>query len=159
MGITFFSYVLYIRALGIGKASVNNAIRASTIVFGLPFSFLLAMYFDIPLFSTDPVMLTIKTIGFILIVLGIISFALTLVKAYIFISLRPGFSIKKTMEDLWKIKGVNRVTATAGPYDFIIKIHTRTLIKGYERIIRKIEEIQSIKDYKWASVLKEWENI
>ncbi len=159
MGMTFFAYVLYIRSLGLGKASVNNAIRSTTIVFGIPFSLLIATYFNIPLFSTDPVMLIIKTIGIVLIVLGIISFALTLVKAYIFITIRPGFSIKKTMDDIWNIRGVSRVTATTGPYDFIVKIHTRTLVKGYERIIRKIEGIEAVKDYKWASVLKEWENI
>ena len=31
MGTTFFSYVLYIRSLGLGNASINNAIRSSTI--------------------------------------------------------------------------------------------------------------------------------
>ena len=159
MGMTFFAYVLYIRSLGLGKASVNNAIRSTTIIFGIPFSLMLASFFNIPLFSTDPVMLIIKIIGITLIVLGIITFALTLVKAYIFITIRPGFSLKKTMAEIWNIHGVSRVTATTGPYDFIVKIHTRTLVKGYERIIRKIEAIEAVKDYKWASVLKEWENI
>ena len=32
-------------------------------------------------------------------------------------------------------------------------------MKGYEQIIRKIEGIEAIKEYKWQSVLKEWENI
>jgi len=54
---------------------------------------------------------------------------------------------------------VTRVTVTAGYYDFIVKIRTRTLVKGYEKIIRKLEEIEAIKEYKWESVLKEWENI
>jgi len=86
MGITFFAYVLFIRSLGIGSASVSNAIRSSTIIFGLPFSFILASYGLSP-FIADPVMLLIKLIGMILIVLGIISFALTIVKAYIFIEI------------------------------------------------------------------------
>ena len=101
----------------------------------------------------------IKIIGIILIILGIISFALTLVKAYIFIHLKPGYDIEETMKKLWDISGVSRVTACAGSYDFIVKIRTRTLVKGYEKIIRKIEEIDAIKDYRWESVLKEWENI
>lgn len=159
MGVTFFAYVFYIRALGLGKASVNNAIRASTIIFAIPFSIILYLYFGIPLFSTDPVMLLIKTIGMILILLGIVSFALTVVKAYIFITIKPGHPRKEVMKKLWNISGVTHVTATAGTYDFIVKVSTRTLVKGYEKIIRKIDEIEEIQYYKWESVLKDWENI
>jgi len=159
MAVTFFSYVFYIRALGIGKASVTQAVRASTVLFAIPFSILLAYFNIIPPFSTDPVMLLIKVIGTTLIILGIVSFALNLVKAYVFINVKPGVPIEETMQKLWDIRGVTRVTATAGPYDFIVKIRTRTLVKGYERIIRKIEEIDAIKEYKWESVLKEWEDI
>lgn len=159
MGVTFFSYVFYIRALGIGKASVTQAVRASTVLFAIPFSLLLSYLNVIPPFSTDPVMLLIKMIGTTLVILGIVSFALALVKAYIFINVKPGYPIEETMKKLWNIRGVTRVTAIAGTYDFIVKIRIRTLVKGYERIIRKIEEIESIKDYKWESVLKEWEEI
>jgi DNA-binding Lrp family transcriptional regulator len=98
-------------------------------------------------------------IGIVLVLLGIVSFALTLVKAYIFINVKPGYPLDETMNKLWNIHGVTRVAATAGPYDFIVKIRTRTLVKGYEKIIRKIEEIEAIKEYKWESVLKEWEEI
>ena len=159
MGVTFFSYVFYIRALGIGKASVTQAVRASTVLFAIPFSLMLSYFNVIPPFTTDPIMILIKMMGTILVMLGIVSFALTLVKAYIFIKAKPGYLIDETMDKLWKIHGVTRVTAVAGPYDFIVKIRTRTLVKGYEQIIRKIEEIDAIKEYKWESVLKEWEDI
>jgi DNA-binding Lrp family transcriptional regulator len=159
MGTTFFAYVLYIRALGLGKASVNNAIRASTIIFAIPFSIILLQLGIINEFSTDPVMLIIKVIGMVLIILGIVSFALTVVKAYIFITVKPGKSLKETMKKLWSIRGVTHVTITAGKYDFIVKVSTRTLMKGYERIIRKLDEIDEIKKYHWESVLKDWENI
>ncbi|MGF3553679.1 MAG: Lrp/AsnC ligand binding domain-containing protein [Thermoplasmatota archaeon] len=158
MGITFFAYVLFIRSLGIGSASVSNAIRSSTIIFGLPFSFILASYGLAP-FSADPVMLLIKLIGMILIIMGIISFALTVVKAYIFITINPGYARKDVLHKLWEIPGVTHVTATAGKYDFIVKVSTRTLVKGYERIIKKIDELEEVKSYKWNSVLKDWENI
>jgi DNA-binding Lrp family transcriptional regulator len=104
-------------------------------------------------------MLLIKVIGTTLVILGIVSFALNLVKAYVFINVKTGVPIEETMKKLWNIRGVTRVTATAGPYDFIVKIRTRTLVKGYEQIIRKIEEIEAIEEYKWESVLKEWEDI
>ena len=159
MAVTFFSFVFYIRALGIGKASVTQAVRASTVLFVIPFSIILSYLNIIPPFTTDPIMILLKIIGTILVILGIVSFALTLVKAYIFIKVKPGYSIDETLEKLWDIRGVTRATAVAGPYDFIVKIRTRTLMKGYEQIIRKIEGIEAIKEYKWQSVLKEWENI
>jgi DNA-binding Lrp family transcriptional regulator len=159
MGTTFFSYVLYIRSLGMGKASVNNAIRASTIIFAIPFSIILLQLGTITEFSTDPVMLIIKIIGMVLIVMGIISFALTVVKSYIFITVKPGSPIRETMQKLWDIRGVSHVSVTSGKYDFIVKVSTRTLMKGYERIIRKLDEIPEIKKYHWESVLKDWEKI
>jgi len=159
MSATFFSYVLYIRALGIGKASITQAVRSSIIIFTIPVSIFLASIGIIPLFSLDPVWLIIKIFGVILIILGITSFAFTLVKAYIFIKLKTGYDIEKLMQDLWNIKGVSRVCAVAGKYDIILKIRTRTLVKGYEKIIKQIEKIEAIDEYKWESVLKEWEDI
>jgi len=159
MATTFFAYVLYIRALGLGKTSINNAIRASTIIFAIPFTIILLQLGYIDVLSTDPVMLLIKVIGMILIILGIISFALTVVKAYIFITVKPGYPIKETMKKLWGIRGVTHVAATSGKYDFIVKVSTRTLMKGYEKIIKKIDEIDEIQNHKWESVLKDWENI
>ncbi len=159
MSTTFFAYVLYIRSLGLGKTSVNNAIRASTIIFAIPFSIILLQLGVISQFSTDPVMLIIKIIGITLIIFGIVSFAFTVVKAYIFITVKPGKPHKAVMDKLWNIKGITHVTVTAGKYDIIVKVSTRTLLKGYERIIRKIEEIPEVQKYRWASVLRDWENI
>ncbi len=159
MGITFFSLVFYIRALGIGKASVTQAVKASSVLFAIPFSLVISYFNIIPPFSTDPVMILIKIIGTTLVILGIVSFALALVKAYVFISVKPGYPIEETMKELWNIRGVTRVAATAGKYDFMVKIRIRTLVKGYEKIIRKLEGIEAINKYKWESVLKEWEEI
>lgn len=159
MVFTFFEFVLYIRALGMGKASVTQAVRASIIIFSIPVSLILAFIGVIAPMSNDPVLILIKIIGMALILLGLISYALTLVKAYLFIHVKPGYDLEETMEKLWNVRGVNRVTAVAGKYDFIVKIRTRTLVQGYEKIIRKIQEIDAIQEYKWQSVLKEWEDI
>jgi DNA-binding Lrp family transcriptional regulator len=156
---TFFSFVFYIRALGIGKASVAQAVKSSAIIFSIPVTLILSSFGLADPFPTNPVLLFIKIIGMIILMLGISTFALTLTKAYIFIKMKPGFPIENTMKRLWSIKGVNRVAALAGSYDFIIKIHTRTLVKGYEQIFRKVQEIPGIKEYRWQSVLKEWEDI
>lgn len=159
MTFTFFGLVLYIRSLGIGKASVAQSVRASMIIFVLPMSIFLSSIGIIGNLNMDPTMLIIKIIGIILIILGIASYALTLVKGYIFINAKPGYDIFETMKKIWEINGVKRVSATAGEYDYIIKIHTRTLVKGYERVIRQIEKIEGIDDYKYQSVLREWEDI
>jgi len=155
----FFAFIFYIRALGIGKASVVQAVRSSTIIFSIPVSLVLASFGIIAPFSMDPTMLVIKAIGIIIMILGIVSFSLNLVKAYIFINVKPGFPLEETMNQLWSIRGVTRVTATAGKYDFIVKIRTRTLVKGYEKIIKKIEGIPAVRSFKWESVLKEWDEI
>lgn len=156
---SFFAFIFYIRALGIGKASVVQAVRSSTIIFSIPVSIFIARLGIIEPFSTDPVLLVIKIIGIIIMVLGIVSFALNLVKAYIFINLKPGYPIEKTLDQIWKIRGVTHVTATAGEYDLIVKIRIRALVKGYEKILKKIENLDSIKQFKWETVLKEWEDI
>jgi DNA-binding Lrp family transcriptional regulator len=156
---TFFAYIFYIRALGIGKASVTQAVRSSIIIFTIPVSLILAYFGYIAPIATNPVLVLIKIIGIALIILGIVSFALTLIKAYIFIKLKPGYPIEETLQELWNIKGVDRVCAVAGDYDVILKIRTRTLVKGYENILRKLESIKAIKKFKWQSVLKELENI
>ncbi len=155
----FFAFIFYIRALGIGKASIAQAVRSSTIIFAIPVSLLIAHLGIIEQFPLDPTLLIIKIIGIVIMVLGIASFALTLVKAYIFVKLKPGYDIEETMQKIWKIRGVSRVCAVAGENDLILKIRTRTLVKGYEKIIRKLGEIDAVDSYNWESVLKEWEDI
>jgi len=54
---------------------------------------------------------------------------------------------------------VESVSATAGIYDLVAKIRIRTLVKGYENIIQKLEGIEGIEKIQWQSILKEWENI
>ncbi len=157
--ITFFSIVLFIRAMGIGKASVTQAVRASSIIFAIPFIYVLSYVIPGITFVSDPVMLLLKIMGIILVILGVVSFALTEIKAYVFINTKGGYSIKELMEKVWAIKGVSSVAALAGSYDMIAKIRMRTLGKGYERIVRKLEEIEGIWEFKLQSILKEWEEI
>ena len=97
--------------------------------------------------------------GIILVIMGVISFALTEVRAYIFIKAKTGHSSTDLINDIWAIKGVTAVAAVAGRYDIISKVRMRTLGKGYERIIRELEEINGIEKFEWHSILKEWEEI
>ncbi len=158
MGVAFFSYVLYIRALGMGKASISQAVKASTIIFAIPFSLLLSRYMNFS-FSASPTLLVIKIMGITLVVLGVMTFALTDVRAYVFINAKGDQSIEELMEKVWHIRGVVAVSALAGKHDVLAKVRIRTLGKGYERIIRRLEGIDGIETFNWESVLKEWEEI
>ncbi|RLF48317.1 MAG: hypothetical protein DRN29_00155 [Thermoplasmata archaeon] len=158
MGITFFSYVLYIRALGLGKASVTQAVKAFTIIFAIPFSILASNFVPISFYESVP-QLVLKIMGIILVIVGVISFALTEVKAYIFIKAKTGYPINELLTNLWNIKGVTSVAVVAGRYDLIAKARMRTLGKGYERIIRELEKIKGIEYFGWEAILKEWEEV
>jgi len=158
MGITFFAYVLYIRALGLGKASISQAVKASTIIFAIPLSLILSKYMNFS-FSASPTLLIIKFMGIILVVLGVATFALTEVRAYVFINAQGNKSIKELMDEIWHIRGVVAVSALAGKHDMIAKVRIRTLGKGYERIIRRLEGIEGIEEFLWQSILKEWEEV
>ena len=158
MTIAFFSYVFYIRALGLGKASVTQAVKSSTIVFSIPFSFWLASVVGGTIFESSLHAL-IKSMGMAMVILGVISFALTEVKGYVFINAKTGHSIEELIQEIWKIKGIVSIAAVAGSYDIIAKVRIRSLGKGYERIVRALEEIKGIASFKWHSILKEWEEI
>ena len=158
MGVTFFSYILYIRALGLGKASVTQAVKSLTIIFSIPLTFILAKITPVIVFESITHAI-IKMIGIILVVLGVISFALTEVKAYIFIKAKTGYAASQIIDKIWKIKGITSVAAVAGRYDIIAKARIRTLGKGYERIIRALEKVKGIESFEWQSILKEWEEI
>ncbi len=155
---TFFSVVFFIRAMGMGKASVTQAIRASSLFISIPFFLIAGKFFPISI-QTDPLLLILKIIALILVMIGVISFALTEIKAYVFINIKPYHSVSKLSEEILDIKGVIAVDITAGSYDIIAKVRTRTLGKGYERIVRAIENIKGIDNFKWQSILKEWEEI
>ncbi len=158
MTIAFFSYVFYIRALGLGKASVTQAVKSSTIIFSIPFSFWLASVVGGTIFESSLHAL-IKSMGMAMVILGVISFALTEVKGYVFINAKTGHSIEELIQEIWKIKGIVSIAAVAGSYDIIAKVRIRSLGKGYERIVRALEEIKGIASFKWHSILKEWEEI
>ena len=158
MTIAFFSYVFYIRALGLGKASVTQAVKSSTIIFSIPFSFWLASVVGGTIFESSLHAL-IKSMGMAMVILGVISFALTEVKGYVFINAKTGHSIEELIQEIWKIKGIVSIAAVAGSYDIMAKVRIRSLGKGYERIVRALEEIKGIASFKWHSILKEWEEI
>jgi drug/metabolite transporter (DMT)-like permease len=156
---TFFSIVLFIRAMGIGKASTTQAVRTSAIIFAIPFTLLIAYFVPGITFESDPTVLAIKFIGLLLVIMGVISYALTEVKAFIFIRLESGHTSSDVLQAVWHIKGITNATVVGGSYDIIAKARMRTLGKGYENIIRALEGIRGIEKFSWQTILKEWEEI
>jgi hypothetical protein len=159
MGVSLFSSLMFIRALRIGKTSVAQAIKASTILFSVPISFLLSLFIAIS-FPDSPTIWLIRVIGFILVVIGIVTFALSEVKAFIFIKIDPQVKINGILDSVGRIKGIESLSVIFGKqYDLIAYVRIRTLLKGYTQILQKIEATRGIKELKFVSILKEWENI
>ncbi len=160
MVITFFAAVFYIRALGMGKMSIVNALSSTSVVIGLPLTLVLSFYFPevykIP--EMTGLFLYLRSIGVILVFLGIIGISLSEVTAYILIRSRPGYS-SKLLEEIIRIRGVESVAAIVGRYDFIVRVRTRAYSKAYDTVLRKIIQLEGIEDVHWVSVLKEWERI
>lgn len=159
MLVTFFAYVLYIRALGLGKMSIVNALSSISVVISIPLTIILSKIVPTvyPL-QINLVTLLIKLIGIILMFIGILSLSLSEVTAYVFIKVKGRKSID-ILRELLKIDGIEYASATAGRYDLIVRIRLRTLGKAYEKIVNKLSKINGIDDFIWLSALKEWERI
>ena len=148
------AYTLFIRALGLSHASVAQAVRSSTLIFSLAISFALGI-----LFFPDLSFALLKFMGIILIIIGIVSLAFTEVRAFLLLNLKHGYTPSQVMGEMWDINGVDSVSVTAGEYDLIAVVRTRTLGKSYENIVAKLEGVEGIEDYTYCPVLREWEDI
>ena len=160
MCVTFFARIAYIRALGIGKASITQAITSMTILLGIPVTLLMGILAPgsvVPV-AASPWVLIVKLIGTVMVSLGIITLALSEVRAYILIRAPKGHW-RHILRQLSKIKGVTLVSALAGKYDFIAKVKLRALGKGYRLVVRGLERLKGITDFVWLSILYEWEEV
>ncbi len=148
------SYILFIRALGISSASIAQAVKSASLVLSLIFSLLMGQ-----LAGIDSTFALLKFMGIILVVLGIVDISFTEVRSFLFIRLKSGQDSLKLMQKIWAIKGIDSVALVSGEYDIIARIRTRTLGKGYETIITKINSMSEVSTTHWESVLKEWETV
>lgn len=148
------SYILFIRALGISSASIAQAVKSASLVFSLIFSLLTGQ-----LAGIESTFALLKFMGVILVMLGIVDISFTEVRSFLFIKLKSGQDSLKLMQKIWAIKGIDSVALVSGEYDIIARIRTRTLGKGYETIITKINSMSEVSTLHWDSVLKEWETV
>ncbi|MCR8463493.1 MAG: Lrp/AsnC ligand binding domain-containing protein [Crenarchaeota archaeon] len=161
MAITFFAKVTYIRAVGMGKASIVQAVSSVSAILGIPITILsnlLSPGYFVEI-STNVWILIIKVIGAVLVAMGIILLALSEVRAIVLIRIRAGASPRGILESLSKIRGVIRVSAVTGKYDYVVQVKLRTLGKAYGLIASELDKIKGVEDYIWLSTLYEWEEI
>lgn len=161
MLITFFAKVTYIRAVGMGKASIVQAITSVSVILGIPISIIGSIFLtDFFVEITAHVwVFIIKVIGAVMVTMGILLLALSEVKAIVLVRAKAGVSSKMILESLSKIRGVVRVSAVTGKYDYLIQVRLRTLGKAYGLIASELDKIKGIEDYIWLSTLYEWEEI
>ncbi|MHA1835369.1 MAG: hypothetical protein ACTSYQ_00305, partial [Candidatus Odinarchaeia archaeon] len=106
MMISTIAFIAYIRALGIGKMSIVNAIMSFSIVLGIPIT-IIGNWFYPSAFgesSFEPLFWFFKIAGVFLIVVGIITIGLSQVKGYLLIYLNG--SADKVIHNLLNVKGI-----------------------------------------------------
>jgi len=157
VGLTFFSIVAYLQALGRGKMSVVQSVGSIAIVLGIPLTllgaFLFPSIFTLP--AIDFLSWLLKLTGTIFVVAGIIALSTATLRGYVFVKLRPGTG--DIMGELRRIHGVRRVSAISGKWDYLIRIEIRTLSSTRLKTLQKIEEIKGVIDMETSLILKEWE--
>ncbi|MFX1297158.1 MAG: EamA family transporter [Promethearchaeota archaeon] len=159
MLIATFSYITYIRALGIAKMSIVNAIISFSIVLGIPITIIGNLFYPGAFGSTafTPIFWLFKSLGVLLILIGIITIGLSQVKAHIFIYLKG--SSEPILNDLLKIKGITRVSAVSGERILIATLQLRDLGKAYRTHITDLEKIPGIEKIITFTHIKEWERL
>jgi len=148
------SFILFIRALGISSASIAQAVKSASLIISLALSLLMGQ-----LAGIESTFALLKIMGAVLVVLGIVDISFTEVRSFLFVRLKSGEDSKELMKKIWDIKGVDSVSLVAGDYDIVARIRTRTLGKGYETIITKINNMKEVSEVHWNSILKEWESV
>ncbi|MGQ4833000.1 MAG: Lrp/AsnC ligand binding domain-containing protein [Candidatus Asgardarchaeia archaeon] len=160
MSLAFFSYVFYLRALGMGKMSIVNSITSISVILGIPFTLIGNFLFPgafgvIPL---DAYSWTAKALGSLLVFEGIVVLSVSQEKTFILIKVKYPCG-KDLLGTLKSIKGVERVSAVAGVYDYIVKVKIRSVAKVYNLLVQKIEKIPEISEITTMTIVKEHEKI
>lgn len=160
MAIVFFASITYIRALGIGKMSIVNALTSVSVILGIPFTivgFLIAPH-AFPPPSDSLFIWIVKIIAVVLVTIGIISISISEIKSYLLLKVRPG-CIPHVMDELSHLKGFVSIAAVSGEYAIVAKVRLRGLAKVYNMMIRYIENIKGIEQIISVMIAKEWERI
>ncbi|MFW9833295.1 MAG: Lrp/AsnC ligand binding domain-containing protein [Candidatus Thorarchaeota archaeon] len=153
---TFFSIIMYVRALGRGKMAVVNSLSSISVVLGIPItvtgSLLLPGIFGV--LDTSAFMWSLKLFGIILVLIGVIALEASDIRSVVLVKVKP--MTGDLLPKLFDIKGVEKAAALAGTPDYLLSIKSRNLTKTRSLILKKIQKIEGISDVETLVVIKEY---
>ncbi len=154
--ITFASIVLYSRALTMGKMSIVRALRSISVVFTFPVVLIAGLWVPEILGSgfSDPLSVTLKISGSILILIGVIALALSETKCILLAKVKQGFEIIPS--ELINMKGVENFSHITGIYDLLINIKMRNIGKTLSLLEKSIVKIEWIESVTTHPIIKEF---
>jgi uncharacterized membrane protein len=153
---TFFSIIMYVRALGRGKMAVVNSLSSISVVLGVPItaigSLLLPGIFGI--LDPSAFIWSLKLFGIILVLIGVVALEASDIRSIVLIKVKP--MTGDLLPALFDIKGVEKAAALAGNHDYLLSIKSRNLTKTRSLILKKIQKIEGISDVETIVVIKEY---
>jgi uncharacterized membrane protein len=153
---TFFALVMYARALGRGSMAIVNSLASVSVVLGMFITILGNQFLPGAFGDTtiDPFLWILRGLGIILVMIGVIALQATEVRAMVLIRVKPQSG--DILADLYDIKGVEKVSALAGDYDYMICIKSRSLGKTRLNILNKLNKIPEIQYHETLVVLQDY---
>jgi DNA-binding Lrp family transcriptional regulator len=152
----FAAMVMYAQALGRGSMAVVNSLSAVSVVFALPITLIGNMIAPGAFGSVtgDLFIWVLRAFGLILVVIGVIALEAADVRSYVFISVESNTG--DILPALFDIKGVQSAAAVAGKHDYILRIKSRSLVKTRSKVLKKIQQIQNIKEIETLVVIRDY---
>jgi uncharacterized membrane protein len=150
---TFMSIVMYVQALGRGSMSVVNSLSAVSVVLGIPVT-VIGSFAGLGAITTDPFLWTLKILGVILVMVGVVALQSSEVRSLVLIKVKP--MTGDLLPELFAIRGVEKASALAGTYDYILSIKSRNLAKTRTKILRKVHMIQGVDDLETLVIIRDY---
>ncbi|TFG14491.1 Lrp/AsnC family transcriptional regulator [Candidatus Thorarchaeota archaeon] len=152
---TFFSLIMYIRALGRGTTAIVNSLSSISVVLGIPMTlignFLLPGAFGG--IASDSMLWVLKIFGVTLVMMGVIALEASDVRSLVIVNVEP--QVGDILPELFAIKGVESVSGLAGKHDYILSIKSRSLSKARTKILHKIQKIPGVKQVNTLVILRD----
>ncbi|MGY5876841.1 MAG: Lrp/AsnC ligand binding domain-containing protein, partial [Candidatus Thorarchaeota archaeon] len=152
----FLSLVLYVRALGRGSMAVVNSLSSVSVVLGLVVTLVgnLLLPGGFGAVTGNPFIWELKIFGVILVMIGVIALEAADVRSMVIIKVKP--LTGDILPSLFDIKGVEKVAALAGPYDYVLSIKSRSLGKTRTNILKRVQAIPEVDSIETLVVLRDY---
>ncbi len=147
---------MYVRALGKGSMAVVNSLSSISVVLGIPMTIIGNFFIEgaFGQLTDDPFLWVLKFFGIALIMIGVIALEAADVRSLVLIRVKP--QTGDILPALFDIKGVEKATAMAGDYDYLLSIKSRSLGKTRTNILKKVQAIPAIQHIETLVVLRDY---